>query len=126
LEESISCFSFRTKFGALKFNVGGGGDGDRLIGDLDKDRETLRRLLPLLECLLLGVLGLLDLDLDLDLDFERRPLAGGEGDLLVYLRFGGEGSFSIGSIIGLGLRDFSRRPAAIWSSFSRFALFFAL
>ena len=116
----------RTNSTDLKPNVGGGGDGDRRIGDLDSDLETLRRLRPLLECLRRGVLGLLDLDLDLDRDLERRPLAGGEGDLLVYLRLGGDGSFSTGSSIGLGLRDFSRRPAAICSSFSRFALFFAL
>lgn len=108
---------------------------DLLTGDLDLDFEGLLLLLLslLLRYLLLGLLDLLlDLDLDLDLDRLLDLLlllwlgAGGVGDLLRYLLFGGDGSFSDCRLMGLGLRDGCRSPAAIRSSFSRLALFFAL
>lgn len=77
--------------------------------------------------------GLRDLVRLLLLDFERlrfglrdRDRRGGVGDRLVYLRLGGEGLFSTTICIGDGLRDFSRTPALICSSFSFLAAFFAL
>lgn len=90
------------------------------MGDLDLDLDELLLLLLFLD---LRRLGLLDLD--------RRSLSlslceGGEGERLVYRRFGGEGLFSMGMVTGLGLFDFSRIPIAICSSFSFFAWFFAL
>lgn len=116
-----------------------GGDRDLLTGDLDLERDGLLRLrLSLLSrdsllflCLLLGLLDLL-LERDLDLDRLRDRLLllcdgiGGVGDLLRYLLFGGEGSFSGCKLIGLGLLDCCLSPAAIKSSFSLLALFFAL
>lgn len=116
-----------------------GGDRDLLTGDRDLDRDGLLRLLLsllsleslLFLCLLLGLLDLLldrDLDLDrlLDLLLLLWGAAGGVGDLLRYLLFGGEGSFSGCKFIGLGLLDICLSPAAIRSSFSLLALFFAL
>lgn len=132
-----------------------GGDIDLLIGDrvcdFDLDlrlRLSLVSLLSLLSLLSLEsllllclLLGLLDLLLDLDLDLERLldlrllrcdcvvvvGVGGvGVGDLLLYLLFGGTGSFSGINSTGVGLRDCCLSPASISSSFSFFAIFFAL
>lgn len=86
----------------------GGGEGDlcggeRDIGDLDLDLEELRLLLLFLDRRRLGLR-----------DLERRSLCdGGDGERLVYRRFGGEGLFSIGMLTGLGLFDISLNPIAI-------------